>query len=120
MIETGAPENKIRMVGRSQVWIYNGGCGYGCEGHRGKVEWHHPISARLDVDCRDEIRSLPARGRLRKGRGIHSGRYRQVLTYHPTNKRRGERTVKRIGESRIVVDQHAVLSPRRKQWTMTC
>jgi hypothetical protein len=49
MIETGAPENKSRMVGRSQVWIYNGGCGYGCEGHRGKVEWHHPISARLDV-----------------------------------------------------------------------
>lgn len=36
--------NKPRLVGKSQVWVYNGGCEYECKFHRGKVEWHHPIS----------------------------------------------------------------------------
>lgn len=25
--------------------MYNGGCDYDCEYHRGKVEWHHPIES---------------------------------------------------------------------------
>lgn len=37
------------MVRKSQKWIYSGGCEYDCEFHKGKVEWHHPISERPDV-----------------------------------------------------------------------
>lgn len=39
-----SPWNISRLVGKSQVWQYNGGCEYPCEFHKGKVEWHHPCS----------------------------------------------------------------------------
>ena len=42
-------ENRYTMVGKSQHWHYNGGCAYECAYHKGKVEWHHPISSRIDV-----------------------------------------------------------------------
>jgi len=32
-----------RFIQSENRWIYNGGCDYGCEFHRGKVEFHHPI-----------------------------------------------------------------------------
>jgi len=42
-------ENKYVLKGKSQHWIYNGGCEYDCEVHRGKVEWHHPCSEYPEV-----------------------------------------------------------------------
>jgi hypothetical protein len=42
-------ENKFELKGKSRVWIYNGGCEYNCTFHKGKVEFHHPISNRPDV-----------------------------------------------------------------------
>ena len=44
-------ENKYILRGKSQAWVYNGGCEYESEYHRGKVEYHHPISYRPDVGC---------------------------------------------------------------------
>lgn len=41
--------NLFRLKGRRQIWKYSGGCEYGCEFHKGKVEWHHPCSQHPEV-----------------------------------------------------------------------
>lgn len=41
--------NKFTLKGKKQRWIYNGGCEYDCEFHRGKVERHHPCSQYPEV-----------------------------------------------------------------------
>jgi len=41
--------NKYTKYGKRYVWHYNGGCEYTCDYHRGKVEWHHPISSDATV-----------------------------------------------------------------------
>jgi hypothetical protein len=42
-------QNEYRQYGKSQRWIYSDGCEYECVFHKGKVEWHHPVSERPDV-----------------------------------------------------------------------
>jgi len=41
--------NRFIVRGNSQLWIYNGGCDYESEYHKGKVEWHHPCSQHSDI-----------------------------------------------------------------------
>ena len=38
-------KNTFKKQGKRQIWRYPGqGCAYLCLFHKGKVEWHHPIS----------------------------------------------------------------------------
>ena len=41
--------NKYILIGKKQHWIYNGGCEFEWHFHKGKVEWHHPISSQPHI-----------------------------------------------------------------------
>jgi len=41
--------NQYTSYGRVQRWQYTGGCEFLCSSHRGKTEWHHPISSDITV-----------------------------------------------------------------------
>lgn len=99
-------KNKFRLRGKSQRWIYTGGCNYPCSFHRGKVEWHHPIAEHPEIGiylCEAHHSLLQGRNKRYLGeliimktlREMRSEIYRMVIT-----------TIRKTGYSESDIDKH--------------